>query len=463
MLDLLIKNACYPDFDTNTFKYGDIGIENGVISMIGDINEDHICHIDATGLCVSPGFIDIHMHEEKLRMTSKDPFDIANYMLNMGVTTAVSGNCGNNRQTIDRFFTYIDRYGSPVNYLSFIGHNYLRDFAGIKDRYRAATSQEIILMRREMMRNIQLGAIGLSFGLEYSPGTNIEEINGLLSYTSGKEIMLSAHYRYDGAQSIDAINELIQISDNFKLPMQISHLVSCSAMGHMTKSLELIAANIDRGVDIGVDSYPYDAFCTRIGSAAFDENCFERWNKSYENILLLEHPYSQEKCTKETFHYVRKNYPDMLVAAFVMNEEESIQAILDPNVIIASDGLYNNAKGHPRGAGTFPKVLSRKYRDQTGLDLIAALEKMTRMPARRMRLNKKGVIAVGYDADIAIFDPETIQDTADYASPTTPPIGMQYVIIDGQIAISSKVHMNTRLGKVIRRNQLNLWRDNLVR
>lgn len=452
MYDIKLINGRIINPDTGTVKLTDLCIKNGKIEFIGSSTRKAEEVIDVKGQIISPGFIDIHMHEEVLiGQDSKGHYDIADKMLQMGVTTCVAGNCGNNRQDIEEFFDFIDNFGSPVNYLTFIGHNYLRCIVGNDDPYRKSTKAEINKMQRLVSEAARENAIGVSFGLEYSPGADTDEALQILEAVKDKKVLLSAHYRKDAKFGIDSVKELIHISREAGLPMQISHLGSCTAYGMMREALDVIEAEIGRGTDISADCYPYDAFSTYIGSAVFDEGCFEIWNKSYDSILLTEGAYKGIRCDKELFYKVRKEYPDMLVVAFVMNENEVAEALKAPYVMIASDGLFRNSQGHPRGAGTFPRVLGRYVRDEKKLTLADALRKMTIMPAERLGLKTKGRILEGMDADLVIFDPERIIDTATFESPVSIPEGIEYVIINGEIAVNHKEVVNNRLGRTIRR------------
>lgn len=448
MYDLIIKNGSVIDFDNNKRMLTDVGIKDGKIIDVGRCTESSLETIDAEGLVVSPGFIDIHMHEEKIGESQDgDDFDIANYMLNMGVTTGVGGNCGINGQSLSDFFKFVNHNGAPINYLMFTGHNFLRDKLNI-GLNELASSYQINQMKEMLRKDIENGSIGISFGIEYSPGITTEEIVEI-SRAIDKEILLSAHYRADFNYALKSVDELIQVSRHTKLPMQISHIGSCSAYGYMDESLKMIQEARDNNTNITADCYPYDAYSTYIGSEALSEENVVKFNNSYSNIMLTEGPYKGMYCDKDLYRKVRKEHPDMLAVAFVMNEDEIIQAYKSPFVFVASDGILNKGQGHPRAAGTFPRVLGKFVRQDNQLDFIDALKKMTLLPAKRLGLDNKGDIKQGMDADITIFDPDTIIDKASFDNPTLAPIGIEHVIIDGKLALNKGVLLNRRLGKAL--------------
>lgn len=454
MLDIKVVNGKIIDVENKTIIEGDLGIKDGKITDIVSVNTEAKVVIDAKRKYVSPGFIDIHMHEEDFTLTKKEEYDISDTMLNMGVTTCAVGNCGNNRQGIEELYDFINEKGNPVNYLTYIGHNFLRVEVGNTDIYKKSSKEQIEKMQKIVAESIDFGAVGVSYGLEYCPGIDTEEAIAITKEIQGRDdLLLAAHYRKDAIHALDSINEMAYLGMETKIPFQISHLSSCSAFGNMTEALALIQKIRDSGTDIMVDAYPYDAFSTYIGSAVFDDGCFETWNKSYDSIMLTEDPFKGMYCDKELFEKARKEYPNMLAIAYVMNEEEIIEALNHPLVMVASDGIYRNHSGHPRGAGTFPRVIGRFVRDMKVMEFFDAVYKMTYMPAKRLKLNKKGILKVGYDADITIFDYDTIIDKATFQKPQLRPEGIDYVIVDGKVAIERGKTVNNTFGKFYKRGE----------
>ena len=448
MLDLLIKNGQYPDFSEGRMKQGNIGITDGKITYIGPEEPDTKEGLDARGKVVSPGFIDIHMHEEHFAEEGEH-YVIAQMMLEMGVTTAVGGNCGMQNQNLSYFKEVLDRLGgSPVNYIMLAGYNTFRYELGI-GRYETASQEQRETIRNLLQRELNEGAYGISFGIEYDPGITTEEILYAIGVTEDPNLLVSAHYREDCLQHINPVKEMIEIAEKIPMKFQISHLSSCSAMGLMQESLDAINEAMKRNPKLNYDTYPYNAFSTHMGSAVFEDGCIEGWHKDYSDILLTDAPYKDIRCTKEIFEKVREEYPDMLAVAFVMNEEEIAAAIANPNGMVASDAIINNGNGHPRAAGTFPRVLGKYVREDKALPLIDAIRKMTLEPAKRMDLDQKGRIELGCDADLTIFNPDTIIDGATFSNLHIQPEGIEAVFIDGKLALKNKVTINNRLGKYI--------------
>lgn len=446
-MDLLIVNGAYPDFEKNELVSANIGIKDGKIAYIG---QEHIKSkevVDAKGNIVSPGFIDIHMHEENL--TEGRYYQISDYMLKMGVTTCLGGNCGNARQPIKEYKDFIkENGGAPVDFMMLAGYNSIRLEVGV-DRYKEATKEEQEKIHILLKKELEEGALGISLGLEYSPGITFEEALAGIMVSDDENLFVTAHYRKDAGKAIESIHEMIELGKKSGKKMQIAHLSSCSAMGQMKEALEIIEKGIKENPKLNFDMYPYAAFAAGIGTAVFDEGCLEEWNKDYCDIMLTEVPYKNIRCTKEIFEDARRNYPSMLAVAFVMNEEEITLALQNKYGMIGSDGVVSKGKGHPRAAGTFPRVLRKYVREENSITMIEALNKMTREPAKRLELTGKGEIKLGYHGDIIIFDPLKIADGAEFSSLEPPNQGINKVYIKGKLALDNGQITNGRLGKFI--------------
>ena len=448
MLHLLITNGVYPDFEKKEMVKANIGIENGKITYIGAETPEAETVIHAEGKVVSPGFIDIHMHEEDFVHEGKQ-FIIANMMLEMGVTTAVGGNCGVQKQPLSVFKSVLDELGgSPVNYIILAGYNHFRTEMGI-GRYEHPSQEQMDELREIMKRELAEGAYGISFGIEYDPGITYDEMLWAVRASDDPHLLVSAHYRDETKKDdLFPVEEMIRFSQDIPQKFQISHLSSCSATGSMKEALDCINAAMEKDPTLNYDTYPYNAFSTEIGSAVFEDGCLEGWGKDYKDILLTDAPYKNVYCDEEIFRKARAEYPNMLAVAFVMNEDEIRAAIVNPNGMVASDAILNNGSGHPRAAGTFPRVLGKYVREEKALPLLDALRKMTLEPAKRLELDQKGRIQLGCDADITIFDPDTIIDKADFTQ-LCKPEGINYVLIGGKIALKDGERVNARLGRFI--------------
>ncbi|MCI8608678.1 MAG: amidohydrolase family protein [Firmicutes bacterium] len=446
MKDLKILNGKIPNFESNTWEIGDILIDKGVIQKVGTVYDDTAETIDAQQKIVSPGFIDIHAHENQFTGGEND-FFTASCEARMGVTTKVGGNCGDSYNPLEDFCEKVNSVGSPTNYMMFVGQNSLRQYAGADDRYKPSTPKQLDQMKRDLANAKKYGPVGLSCGFEYAPGVTTDETVELLTALDEEGYLTSVHFRSDGPDSLKSIEELIEIQRRSGYGMEMSHIGSCSAVGYMEQALECISNARDQGVDITCDCYPYTAFCTGIGTAVFDEESFQKWD--YSDLLVTSGPYKGKRCDKALFETLRRADPDLYVAAFVMNEPEVELAFQAPFVMVGSDCGFSDGGGHPRGAGTFPRVLGRLVREKGVLTLMDALRKMTVLPADRLNLRTKGEIKEGFDADIVIFDEATIVDCATYENPTLPPEGISHVILNGQIAVKGKTLVNGTLGRFI--------------
>ena len=466
-MDYVIKNAQIYCPEQNNYFYDDLGIKNGKIERIDGTIFNGKTVIDAEGLTLIPGFIDIHMHEDPIDVNNpNNRFYSAECMLKMGVTTEVGGNCGFSPLDIESYFKYIDKYGSPTNTVLYSGYNTLRSIIEsdtksksaykVGDVYRNISEYEINKIIPIIRKHMNDGAIGLSYGLEYAPGISTDEViktvNILKDYDNS---IFASHYRYDADKALEAVKENILIAKETKIPYQFSHIGSCCAFGNMEEALLMLDDAINKGIDISIDCYPYDAFSTLIGSTVFDEGCFEKWGTSYDSVMPTEGKYKNQLCTEESFNYIRENEPNTRVVCFVMRESDVNIAYNNPHVMVGSDGKLVNFQGHPRGAGTFPRVLGKLVRENKILTFEDAINKMTLMPANRLGFSAKGRIKEGCDADITIINRDTIIDNATYMEPALAPTGIEYVFVNGILSVKKGNIESFKSGKPIRRDSIN--------
>ena len=455
MFDLAIKNGHVIDPVNKISARLDLGISDGKIACLSSGPIKGAEEIDASGLIVTPGFVDIHIHEDPYD-SGEDSFEfcISHTMLKMGVTTAVGGNCGitwGHKNPL-AYLDAADEQGFPINIALLVPHDTLRAQSGVTDFYQKAQPQEV----EEMVKRLQIflngGCVGFSIGPEYIPGTSAEELMALFGVAGRYQRVASAHIRYDAKKSVIALEEAIDAAQSGGTPLQISHIGGMCAFGQMERAISLIDAHKAKGMDLEFDCYPYYAFCTTIGSAVFDDGFLDdlgRGDKSYGDLEIASGTHRGERCTKESFEAVRKAEPDALVVAHLMDEKEVDLALSHPGCLIASDGLYKGGQGHPRGAGTFPRLIREYVLNKKMLSLEEAVRKITYAPAKRFGL-EKGTLSVGADADVTIFDLSKIKDGATFMESTKEPSGIEYVILEGKTALKKGRIVNDRLGKSVR-------------
>jgi len=407
--------------------------------------------IDASGKIVSPGFIDIHMHE--------DPYDeandrfacsIAQTMVRMGVTTAVGGNCGSNEADPKIYLDAVDRHGMAVNMALLAGHSYLRRSCGGTDKYAPVGDEVIAAMVQKGRAALEAGCLGISFGVKYIPGTRWAEIVALAELCRKDDKLVASHVRADVDGVFDACRELAEIGRQAKVRVQFSHVGSMGGYGQMPQLLAQIEGYRAEGIDLMCDCYPYDAFSTEIGATTYDAENFAMYRSDYSHILLCDGPYAGRRCTEELFKRMRTERPDTMTVGYFMKQDEVDLALLAPCTMLGSDGILVGQQGHPRAAGAFPRFLYQ-YAASGRLPLCEAIAKLTSMPAQRLGLAHKGTLYPGSDADITIFDLAAVKDRATYTQPVLPPQGIDWVLIGGTPAVERGVLVRTDLGRSVRR------------
>ncbi len=450
--DLVIANGRVMDPDSGLDAVRNLGIRGGVVEAISAAPLEGQEVIDARGLVVAPGFINLHWH-------GKDPH--SDYYEAMdGVTSTFELEIG--VADVDRW--YDERAGRmPINYGAAIGHAPSRmavmndpgDFLPAGDAARKpATDAELREIAQRVEQGLKRGAVGVGFGLAYTPAASRWEILQMFRLAAQYDATTFVHIR--GASSAgssdreEGLLEAIALSAVSSAPVHIAHINS-SGQQSTARMLGIIQEARAHGVDVSTECYPYTAGATRIESFLFDA-----WmDKPEAEYHKLQWAATGERLTKETFLKYRKL--GGLVLIHSNTEDVIVTAVVSPLTAFASDGFDVYAhNGHPRSAGTYSRILGRYVREQSALTLMEALRKMTLLPAQRLearvpQMRGKGRIRVGADADIVVFDPERIIDRATFEDPALYSEGMRYVLVGGQFVVrDGKVVEGATPGKPVR-------------
>ena len=392
------------------------------------------------------------MHEDMYHK-EEDYLDewIAKSMLNMGVTTCIGGNCGINLTEPLTYLDAVDRLKLPVNIGLMAGHTNIREcVVENSNKYNPIQTDDIKKIMYTAREYLEGGCFGISYGIRYVPGITELELIEVSKACKPENKIINAHVRDDAKNIIWATKEFIKVGMKLDIPIQNSHIGSMGGYGQMKELLRLLDSVKSSGLDITSDCYPYYAFSTRIGETTYDDGFLERYNIDYDSIEISEGKYKGQRCTRNIFDELRKNSPDTITVGHVMNEKDIDMAILHPNVMIASDGFLHNEQGHPRAAGTFPRLID-KYVKTGKLSLYDAINKMTTMQAKKLGLSNKGNLSKGSDADITIFSYDEIKDNATFDNPIKKPDGIKYVLIKGSVALKDGEIVNRKLGTSVRR------------
>jgi len=434
--DLVILNGRVIDPESRTDAIRNLGISNGTIKAITTNNLVGATVIDAHGLVVSPGFIDLHQHgqdEENYRFKAMD-----------GVTTALELEVGTG--DVDGWYAQREQK-SLINYGVSAGHLAARmaamheplKFLPTGDAARrAATDAEIKEMKQRLEQGLQRGAVAVGFGIQYIPNASRWEILEMFRVASRYGASCHVHLRHAGvkepASSIQALEEVISAAAITGAPLHVVHIHSTGGPA-TPKLLQMVVEAKAHKLDVTTECYPYIAGMTDIKSAIFDEGWQEVFGIDYKDLQWAA---TGERLTKDTFDKYRKT--GGMVAVFSMTEEIVAAAIKSPVTMIASDGILENGKGHPRTAGTYSRVLGNYVREQHALTLMDALTKMTLMPAQRLErrvpsMKNKGRIRLGADADLTIFDPQSIIDRSTFREPAKYSEGVKFVLVNGVLIV----------------------------
>ena len=428
--DLVIAGGRVMDPESGLDAVRNLGIRSGKIAAVSSVAVQGKQTIDANGLVVAPGFIDLHQHGQ----------DAENYALKAadGVTTALELEVG--VADVDRW--YAEREGKArINFGASAGHiavrmAVMRDPGELLPRgdaaHRAATTAELEEISAMLERGLKRGALAVGLGPAYTEAATNQEIVDVFRVAAKYHASCHVHIRGSGAPlegNFSGFEEVMAAAAITGAPLHVVHIQSTGGP-NVIQELEMISEARSRGMDVTTESYPYNMGMTSIQSALFDHR--EDEPDSYFASLLW--PATGEHLTKESFLRYRKEGGMVIVPGNTMENVHA--ATVSPLTIIASDGYVANGHGHPRTAGTYALVLGRYVREEKALDLMTALKKMTLMPAQRLEkrapmFKDKGRIRVGADADITMFDPNRVIDKATYEKPLQYSEGIQFVLVNG--------------------------------
>jgi N-acyl-D-aspartate/D-glutamate deacylase len=448
--DVVIANGRVMDPESGLNAIQNVGIRAGKIVAISNEPLQGKRTIDAKGLVVAPGFIDMHEHGQEPRNYQFQAHD--------GVTTSLELEGG----TADIDGWYASREGkSLINYGVSIGHipvrltilaktNLQRGFlekpnptelaAQDAAAHRQATPEELIQLKEALDHGFRSGALAEGMGVNYTPGASHWEIVEAFRVAAKYGASVHVHLRYAGGKEpetgLSALEEVIGAAAATGAPLHVVHITSMG-LKYTPQLIAMVEGAQKRGLDVTTECYPYTAGSTYLESAIFDPGWQERQEITFHDVQWAE---TGERLTAETFEKYRK--VGGVVVIHSIPEEAARTAIANPMVMVASDGMpITGPKVHPRGQGTFSRVLGHYVREEKTLDLMTALRKMTLMPAQRLEkrapmFKDKGRIRVGADADITVFDPNRVIDKATFEEPLQYSEGIQFVLVNGVLVVN---------------------------
>jgi N-acyl-D-amino-acid deacylase len=497
--DFIIRNGKIIDGTGNHWQLKDIAIVNNKIAAIGNLkNWKAGREVDAKGLIVAPGFIDVHAHIEGGE--ARNP--LATNFIYDGVTTVVTGNCGGSSDNMKSYFNYIDSLGVSINVAALIGHNSIRkQVMGSANRH--ATEQELQKMELIAAKAMQEGAVGMSTGLIYIPGTYAptEEVVRLAKVISTHGGVYASHIRNEEDNVAEAVKEAIAIGREAKLPVEISHF-KVNGQNNWGRSNETLGLVIDarkEGIDVTIDQYPYTASSTNLGILLPDWVLAD----GQDSILKrLKNPAIRAKVKAHSLDMIKRRGLTHFDYAYVANfkadtsyngknireinklkgykdeaifEAETIVQMIEkggaqmvyhgmgdqdvknimayPFNMAASDAgiaVVGQNRPHPRAYGTNARVLGKYVREEKVMSLEEAIRRMTSLPANKFNLKERGLIQEGFIADLVVFDENEVTDMATFENPHQFSKGFKYVFVNGAMTVDKGTHNGARTGMAIR-------------
>lgn len=503
--DLVIRGGLLFDGTGAAGAVRDLAITNGrVMAIAPRITERGTREIDARSRVVAPGFIDIHSHADS--SLSDDPR--AESVIRQGVTTIVAGQDGSSRgvEGPDAFGAYlasVQALAPAVNVAAMVGLGSVRgQVVGADDR--PATPAEIERMTALVERAVAAGACGASSGLEYTPGAfaPLEELIALCRPLAARRLPYATHMRNEDDRLLESIDESIAVARGARCPLQISHLKTQGPRNwnKLDQAFARIAAARTAGLDVAFDRYPYTAYSTGLtnlfpvwsrdgGTSAFlarfdDPTAAPRIRTAtldkvaliggWENVHITSVRAAEDRAAEGrrlgayatslsidpyelAVALLRRSGGNVGMVGFAMSEENIDRILAHTQGMVCSDGGGFAIEGptrrgspHPRGIGTFPRVLGRYVRERKALTLAQAIHKMSALPATRVGLRDRGRLAVGLPADVVVFDAATVADRATYEAPFQYPVGIEAVVVNGRVAFSEGARSRDHAGVILK-------------
>lgn len=472
VIDCVIRNATIVDGTGRTPYQADIAIGADRIVQIGSIGSTNCTEINAKGLCLSPGFIDVHTHDDI--QVLKDPEMLAK--VSQGVTSVIVGNCGISAIPVtldtalpdpmsilgncfDFTFDSVSKYAQAVyrakpatNVATLVGHTSLR-ITTMDSLERPASRGEIAQMCEILDRSLQQGAIGLSTGLAYANArcSTTDEVLALAQVVRRHQGIYATHLRDEHDHIIAAMDEAFAIGEEAHISVVISHF-KCAGLQNWGRTVETLKhlSQATGKIDVACDCYPYTASSTTLDvrQVTGDYEIFITWSESHPDEA------------RQTLDDIAAKWQVSRVAAAErlqpagaiyhnMREDDVERVLCYPDCMIGSDGLPNDDHPHPRLWGTFPRVIGRYGREKGLFKLEEAVRKMTSLPAAKFDLSDRGVIGEGKYADLVLFDPEKIIDAATYENPSQPATGILAVWVNGALTYQAEEGVSNRAGRLL--------------
>ena len=485
--DLVIRGGTVYDGSGAAGVRADLGVRGDRVAHFGELPEDATAGetIDATGLAVAPGFIDVHAHDDALVFTEPDMTGKSM----QGVTTVVNGNCGAGVvpyggisrwgdaegapewDSYAGYFAAIERHPPSINVAMLVGYGTMRAGAmGGAGERRPPTEDEAARIREGLREGLEAGAVGMSTGLIYEPGryTTTDELAMIARECADFGALYASHTRNEGARVLEAHAEAIEIGRRAGVAVQISHHKASGEAnwGAVAESLAQIEQARARGQDVTADQYPYTASSTVL--AAMVQNASESGyeldgesiiiascagHEEWEGRSLAELAEELDLPVDQAAARILDAVPSTLIVHHSMSEDDVRMVLVHPTTMIGTDGLGYGSKPHPRHFGSYPRILGKYVREEGLLSLEAAIHKMTGMAAAKFELPGRGVIAVGAVADLVLFDPATVAEVSTYEDPRRAPAGMPHVIVNGVAVVRDGKHTHARAGRPVLRGR----------